>query len=135
MKIRNGFVSNSSSSSFIVAVKDEKHTKIKLTIEVDLSKYARRYGGPAVISTVEQLYKLFKEDYDYDAAESEQRYGGEFWKEKYNKAKTAIEAGKIVLFGRFADDNDDPIETLLCMHGLEGLTADGVEIIQSDAGY
>jgi len=135
MKIRSGFVSNSSSSSFIVAVKDKNNAKIRLTIEVDLSKYAHRYGGPAIISTVEQLYKLFKEDYDYDAAETDQRKNDEFWEERYKKAKAAIERGKVVLFGRFSDQEGDAVEALLCENGLKEEESSDVEIIHSERGY
>ena len=55
MKIRNGFVSNSSSSSFIVGIKDGKKTstKVKIEIEVDLAKYG------ADINSVEELIKYY----------------------------------------------------------------------------
>ena len=58
MKIRNGFVSNSSSSSFIVAVKDEESAKTKIQIEVDLSKYASD-----TIKTIEELDSYVLDNY------------------------------------------------------------------------
>ena len=57
MKIRTGFVSNSSSSSFIVAAPPQKDsTKVTITIEVDLAEYAN-----TTIKTVEELIEYFKE--------------------------------------------------------------------------
>jgi hypothetical protein len=57
MKVRSGFVSNSSSSSFIVAVEDETRVKVKISFEADLEKYARRK-----LSTIEELNEYY-DDY------------------------------------------------------------------------
>jgi hypothetical protein len=136
MKIRNGFVSNSSSSSFIVAVKDEKHTKIKITLEVDLAKYCRSYSSSKnIFKTVEELKAFFNSNYGCDVDDPN---CDEPWaKKQYDKAKEEIEKGKIVLYGSFADDNDDPAETMLCNMGLKDIKDDknGLVVIHSDAGY
>ena len=62
MKIRNGFVSNSSSSSFILATpKGKKGLKTKITIEIELEEMAR-----FKITTKEELLKMYKDKYGYD---------------------------------------------------------------------
>jgi hypothetical protein len=117
MKVRSGFVSNSSSSSFIVAIKDEATVKVKVTFEADLEKYARRK-----ISTIEELNEYYK---DY--------WGGPDW--KYEECRKAIENGKVVLVGEFSDQSGDRAEEFLCDEGLQGVVGDDVEIIHSEGGY
>ena len=63
MKTRNGFVSNSSSTSFIVAI-DKTLPKAKIVMEIDLSNYGD------VIETVEELDDCWElagdDDGDFD---------------------------------------------------------------------
>lgn len=98
MKIRNGFVSNSSSSSFVIACIPSE--SLKMTIEIDLSKCKK-------ISTVEELDIYFNDDYGKD------------WKEyksslnKYNKYNTAIQSGKQIVVFCNSNDDDDPISNFL----------------------
>ena len=91
MKIRTGFVSNSSSSSFTLALDKSKKKKlsfdfeVKKTYHVDLNDFIYR-----TCETIEQLEKYFSEF---------------FTKKSYQKndvfkiSKKSIEAGKIVCFG------------------------------------
>jgi len=126
MKSRNGFVSNSSSSSFVVATKnkgDNMNSKVKFIIEVDLSDYVDKS-----ISTLEELIAHY------------QKWGGEIpnkgdwnWKE-WCAPKKAIEEGKIVHFGSFCDETE-PEEYMLCHRGLNDIESDDVEVIFSEAGY
>ena len=125
MKTRNGFVSNSSSSSFIVAVsKNNKNTsaKITITLEVDLAKYG------TTIETVEELIKYFCKEMYVDIDKLKQH-------KDYIACKRAIESGKVVIMGDFSSESGEVIETMLCEKGLDGIVGDNVEVIQSEGGY
>jgi hypothetical protein len=119
MKIRTGFVSNSSSSSFLIAVRPGS-TGCKIVIEVDLSQYASRQ-----LRTLEDLEEYNRSYYDGDMSEDD-----------FYACRKAIEEGKIVLAGSFSNDSGDPIEAMLCDKGLRGLDlGDDVEVIYNEAGF
>ena len=65
MKIRNGFVSNSSSSSFILPVRSDKDDDVVITITLrDLLNIMDNYTGRIhIISTEEELRKYFIDQY------------------------------------------------------------------------
>lgn len=83
MKIRNGFVSNSSSSSFLILVEKEDYMKFYNTLsdaEKSVINYVQRGTEKfldrdiVVISGVEGNYSTF-EDYDGDIPEEYEEYG------------------------------------------------------------
>lgn len=133
MKIRNGFVSNSSSSSFIVAGDKEFLQNGKLSIEIDITKYG------TMISTVKELDEYFIGQHiwikdDEDPQEELKNFLDEepYWEDKYNKMLDVIKEGTSVVAGSCSDDSGDPIETMLCCHGFEGVFGDEIEIIESE---
>ena len=120
MKTRNGFVSNSSSSSFIVALNSNSDGKVTLQVEVDLSRYGKR------IDSADELKHYFEDQ--YGSIEG-------YILDQYAKCKKAIDAGKTLLIGSFSDEEGGE-ETFLRDRGLQGIVdEDEVEIIESEGGY
>jgi hypothetical protein len=122
MKTRNGFVSNSSSSSFIVAANKKLNGIVSLTIEVDLNSYAS-----SVIDNLDDLSAYFKENYDEDYEENEDYIG----------SKKAIESGRVVFAGSF-NSEEGGLEGFLCEHGIVNMVNPknlDVNVIQGEGGY
>lgn len=121
MKIRNGFISNSSSSSFIIGVKNGE-TKITIPIEVDLKKYGK------VIKTKEELAEYFVDRYGEALLLDEKHV-----LELYTKSLETIKSGKMIIVGDFSSDGD-PLESFLCEAGFPE-TLGNVTVIQNASGY
>ena len=94
MKVRNGFISNSSSSSFVVAT---KHTdvKVKLVIEVDLEEFL----DEDLIYTKEQLDGYIMEQYGWGECNlSEVLNDSEQVSDMYTRCLKKIEEGNRIYF-------------------------------------
>ncbi len=119
MKIRKGFVSNSSSSSFMVSALD---SKIELKLTIDLSDYAR-YGY------------VLKNHQDVN-----QYLSDNFCDDDVNELRTqmiaAIDRGETIYQGSFGDDNGG-IEAMLCELGIGRFIKDRIDthVFWGDGGY
>ena len=124
MKTRQGFVSNSSSSSFIVSVPKGSSGKVEVTIEVDLSDFSY-----ARIASQKELDRHLVDRYGDVSSPNE------YYLELYRKMSAAIQNGREVLCGSFQSDDGNPVETFLCNNGLELPTDREVQVIDNEAGY
>lgn len=131
MKIRNGFVSNSSSSSFIISSDAKKVPTIKIEVQVD------RIDGAKCIETEDELKEYFIERYYLKYS---MKNGSTFVEaieiegieSEYKKSINAINSGKSVWIFEACSDGDDDLGRFLYYHGLP--QSDSYEIIYSCEG-
>jgi hypothetical protein len=123
MKVRNGFVSNSSSSSFIISTNADT-PKLTLTISLD-----------SIISTIcttkEQVDKFFLEEYGSrgDTIETLLGYEDNYIVGNYMKCLEAINNGKKVCFGDVSSEDYESISSFIYSNGFDG-TPENFDIIQ-----
>jgi hypothetical protein len=119
MKYRTGFVSNSSSSSYIIAAKDQNNLKIKVEIEADLSKYIDQ-----TITSESELWDFVKDRY----------YDDDDGKEEFIKLNNYLKThGNIIILDM--ESCGDPIEQFLVDHGINDLSNDNITVIEGEGGY
>lgn len=128
MKVRTGFVSNSSSSSYIVAADRDNTT---FTIKIDLA-----HLSDGIISTFGDLdaYMLDRHGY-YDGCDTiEDLLKNEpYLRETYNKCKAQLVLGKKVYFGSLTNEGyGEGIEEYLYNNGFYSHRKDNdnIEIIE-----
>jgi hypothetical protein len=116
MKIRSGFVSNSSSSSFILATaKDNKKSPIKITIECNLKDIIED-----TIETEKQWVEYLSEHCCYGESFADQLKEDEWLRKKYEKGIKQLKAGKILLVGNCSNEDDDAVSQFIFDNKLKG---------------
>lgn len=127
-KIRMGFVSNSSSSSFIVSGKRGEN-KVKITLEVDLKDLSSR-----VVETIEELNSAIIYEYGYGERNTVEEVLDEDWfdKDRYEQLVKEIESGNTVYFGTVSTEDYQPEQIYVANNGFGDLGPD-FKVIQ-DAG-
>lgn len=116
MKIRKGFVSNSSSTSFVLSKKKSNDEDISVTIKISMKDLVRK-----VITTKEELKAHFLEYYHYDSWEylidSDEFEDSE--ERDYITMLSAIERGDTVyICEASSDDSDNPISQFFYNDGV-----------------
>lgn len=133
MKRRQGFVSNSSSSSFILAVdKDVKNEDIK--IEISLSECIENR-----IETVEELQAYFDENYIWADAEERAEKSfisllqeeGDWCVEKYEECEKAIYSGKVIILGSGSNEDYNAAGLAVYYGAIDQLDMPNVQVIES----
>jgi len=134
MKIRNGFVSNSSSSSFVIAFNGDRIGLEKKIKDVFGMKFKHPIKFPdlsgSIINCISEEYSDIdgiKEFMDYFDMEDEKDGPDE-----HVQAIKYLKKGWIICTGEFSDQ-DDPEEALLCNSEIEYKDKD--LYISSPEGY
>ena len=118
MKIKADFVTNSSSTNFILASK-EPLKDVEMCITVDMSKF--------VEDTIENLEQLERYAHENDMDEDDP---------DIIDMRAAIKEGKKIYLLSVSDDDLSGVEAYLCRNGLDDVVfPQGVDVIQGDGGY
>ena len=113
-KIRSGFVSNSSSSSFILPVTGDTD-KFTITITLNDLKRMMSFGESGVdelISNQQELDSYIVDQYGWRDQPLNQVLESEYVKEKYDELLAIINSGKSVLVGDI-DYSDSAMEDFI----------------------
>jgi hypothetical protein len=119
---RKGWVSNSSSSSFIISTKENK--SLKVMVEMDLSKCVEE-----TLTTKEEVEKYVIYQHGWgDTTLKEVLKDSEYIEEQYNDMIKAIDNCEVVyVLSGSSDDYDDPVGSYLYNNGVKGFQ--GINVI------
>jgi hypothetical protein len=124
MKIRNGFVSNSSSSSFIIAYKGDLKEELDKALKLPVPEnYPLK---DLVIDLAAVFFKNVDETFNDVASYEEERYKAD------KEVKELFEKGFTIATGGFPDDMN-PTCSYLCNQNIE-YESDTL-LIKQDGGY
>lgn len=110
MKIRLGHVSNSSSSSFVVAGKED--AKVVFQVSVKLSEL----GKP--IRSIEQYEEHVIDLSWYDDIDDYFEKNGDWARERYDQVKRALDAGMTVYVGHVSNTDYDEASLMIYNEGF-----------------
>jgi hypothetical protein len=130
MKLRIGFVSNSSSTSFVVAVDPLHMGDAVISVTLEIPVVDLRDSDETTFKTYKEFYDWLFSDYWSDEMDEQKRKSFEReYDEQLDSAKNAFANGKILLRCNAATDNGNEIESAIASVGTEQVEVYGCEII------
>lgn len=126
VKVRSGFVSNSSSSSFTIICKDSLDRQRLLEVIGVPDKHPLKELSDSIVECILRCANpIDEEELRQDVKE--------YQCEDHIRNLKAIEDGLYVYEGSFGDDDYSSIEAFLCRHGLN-INTEGIKI-ECRGGY
>ena len=114
MKIKQEFVTNSSSTSYIFSIKDYDPEKDEIVIREKISNL-----HPIILTTVEDVGRHMLDYYGYGNDLEQLLEGDDFLQERYGAMKAAIERGEEVMVVRVSNEDYEGIQLALFETGLD----------------
>ena len=129
MKIRTSFVSNSSSSSFVLGTaKKNKNKPFKITIECDIYDII-----DDIIETEEQWVNYLFENYCYGESLTDQMEEDKWLKERYENGISELKTGNVLMVGCCSNEDENPVSQFIFDNKLEGNIDETIYNIVEDA--
>lgn len=101
MKLKNDFITNSSSTSYIFSSTNKSHTKNRLMVEVDITKI----NGVNIEEITWEILKEIEETGEYDG----ENVPFSLNKEQFEYCKQMLESGEKIFYVNSYDDGIGPL--------------------------
>lgn len=111
MKVRNSFVTNSSSSSYCISAKKDKRKNMIDFFDIVKSMNGYETGYPVFISSEKDLNKYVENEYDMTLPKLLE--SDDYYKEKYSEILQEIKKGNVVLMQEISYGDEELYEKIL----------------------
>lgn len=112
MKFRNSFVTNSSSSSYIISTSKENKNRMNDFFDIADHMIGYETDEPILITSEKKLNEYVKEVYDMSLPEL-MNGDDKYYKERYGKILEELKNGNIVLMQEVAYESEELYDKIL----------------------
>jgi hypothetical protein len=124
-------VTNSSSSSFIIAVEEKINPEAEIEISV---KFKLSEILDYQISTIQELDRYFRDYYGWNPTEDVIDEQDDWEIDQYERLKDCILQGKVLISGSGGNESDSAVQQLIYYNGVKGIKFPGQLEVIEDGG-